>query len=293
MKVKVKVPASSANIGPGFDCLGLAVNLYLYIEAEETGETTSVKRCPNTPKEAANLLQHSMEELFNLIDYKPKGLKLNIENEIPIARGLGSSSAYIVGGIVAAAKLAEANLSQQDLLNLAAKIEGHPDNITPCLNGGLTASFSEDGKVYASKLDLHPDFQFFALIPNFHLSTKVARGALPQMVSHSDASFNTSRTVLTLAALKNGDADLLKASLDDKLHQNYRIPLIPEYDKLFNSLQEIEEIACYLSGAGPTIMVITKESEKTEAELQKALNNLENPWGIKKLHPDLQGAVEL
>ena len=121
----------------------------------------------------------------------------------------------------------------------------------------------------------------------------MARGALPQMVSHSDASFNTSRTVLTLAALKNGDADLLKASLHDKLHQDYRMILIPEYDKLFNSLQEIEGIACYLSGAGPTIMVISKGNETTEAELQNALNNLENPWTIKKLQPDLQGAVEL
>lgn len=293
MKVKVRVPASSANIGPGFDCLGLAVNLYLYIEAEETGGTTSVQRCPNTPIDAANLLQHSMEKLFSLISYKPVGIKMNIKNEIPIARGLGSSSAFIVGGIVTAAKLAKANLSQQDLLNLAAKIEGHPDNITPAILGGLTASFLEDGKVYATKLDLHTDFQFFALIPDFHLSTKVARGALPQMVSHSDASFNTSRTVLALAALKQGDAKLLKASLHDKLHQNYRMPLIPEYDILFNSLPKIEGIACYLSGAGPTIMVISKESEKTETKLQKILNDLQNPWNLKKLRPDLQGAVEL
>lgn len=190
-------------------------------------------------------------------------------------------------------KQAKTNLNQNDLLNLAAKIEGHPDNTTPAILGGLTASFLEDGKVYATKLDLHPDFQFLALIPDFYLSTKVARGALPKEVPHKDAVFNVSHSILTLKALANGDINLLKISLRDKLHQDYRMPLIPEHDTLIKSLQSIDDIAHYLSGAGPTIMVIAKESETTESELQITLNNLQNPWSLKKLQPDLQGAVEL
>lgn len=292
--IKIRVPASTANIGSGFDSLGMALNLYNIFTFEEISEGLEIIGGLDYEKPKDNLVYISMVETFRLIGYKPKGIRINIESNIPISRGLGSSSTCILAGIIGGNKMANSPLSIDDIFKLATKIEGHPDNVGPSLFGGLISSLMEANSLYYNKIEIAKGLKFLAIIPDFTLSTKKAREVLPENLSHKSAVENVSRVSLLISALSNGRFDLLKVGLKDNLHQPYRGKLIKGYDNLINKIYELKALGAYLSGAGPTIMAIVKEDDNTfKKEMENYLKSIEYNWKVVDLTIDLLGAKVL
>lgn len=286
----IKVPATCANLGPGFDTLGLALDLYntFYIEEIESGFeiTGGEKRYLNNK----NLVYTSMVYLFKKVGYNPRGIKIHMESNIPISRGLGSSAACILGGVVGANLIAGSPLKREELLEIATEIEGHPDNIAPALFGGLVVSIMEDYRVIYNKVDIHEGIKFIALIPDFTLSTREARRVIPKTIDFKDAVFNVSRVSLLLSSLVNGEFQLLKYGTKDSLHQNYRGKLIPAYDEILKICEDTGSLGTIISGAGPTIMNIIREDDmEFQEKIEERLNSLHHKWKTKELHLDLDG----
>jgi homoserine kinase len=260
-EVRVRVPASTANLGPGFDALGMALGLYNEIEVHlgGSGLTLEVSGEGADRLQALgerNLVTRSIRETLERLGLRTDGMRVRMLNRIPLSRGLGSSSAAAMGGVAAAAALAGASLGPEGLLDLALPFEGHPDNITPALLGGLTVSALVDGKVRCVKLPVPDGLQAIAVIPEFHLSTAKARKALPAMVPRGDGVFNVGRVALFLAAMQTGRLDLLREATQDRLHQPYRAPLVPGMTEVLAEGERAGALACFLSGAGPTLLAL-------------------------------------
>ena len=290
----IKVPATSANMGPGFDCLGVALDLYNYFEIEEIASGLEIAGCDESFCNETNLIYISMQKCFEVLNYQPKGLKININSSIPISRGLGSSAACIVGGVVAANELAGGKLTKIQLLEIANEIEGHPDNVAAALMGGMTIAVQDKGKVYYEHAKIAENLRFCAIIPDFTLSTKEARAVLPQMLTYGDAIFNISRATLLVTALTNGSYDLIKYACEDALHQPYRSKLIPGYDEIVDKIKDLDCLGVFLSGAGPTIMAIIKSTDKRfMSDMQSFMDTLKDKWTLKELHIDNQGTTVL
>ncbi|MBQ5671915.1 MAG: homoserine kinase, partial [Oscillospiraceae bacterium] len=229
MKVTVKVPATSANLGPGFDSFGLALTLYNTITLEETDSGLEFTGCPADYANEDNLIFVSYKAAMDYMGIPAKGLKVDISSEIPISRGLGSSAALLTAGAMGANALHGSPLSLQQILEVTNPIEGHPDNLAPAIFGGMTASMMCGDKPITVPCPLHPDWKFLALVPDFPLSTSAARGVLPASYSRADAVYNVGRGALVVKALELGDEALLAMAMDDKIHQPYRRSLIADY----------------------------------------------------------------
>jgi len=269
MKFFVKVPATSANLGPGFDALGLALDLW-----NETEFTTADKFVLRIAGEGAerlapnpkNLIVRSMQRVYEMVDQKMPAVNIHCINRIPLASGLGSSAAAIITGLLGANEMLGNPFSNADILNLATELEGHPDNVAPALSGGLvacTTSYSQsinECKVIARKLSIKPCAITIAL-PDFHFPTKQARAALPKRVSMKDAVQNISRAVLVTEAFRTGDLDLLGQVMDDALHQPYRLPLIPGALKAMDAAKKAGASAVALSGAGPSLIAFSAKQD--------------------------------
>jgi len=289
---KIKVPATSANMGPGFDSLGIALNIYNTFHAEEIENGLKITGCSPRYKDENNLVIKSMRKCFDEIGYKAKGIELNMNCRIPISRGLGSSAACIVGGVIAANEIAGVKLSKEDILRIAAEIEGHPDNISPAIFGGMTISVKEGEKVYSEKINIGRNISFCAIIPDFKLSTDKSRGVLPKEIPFVDAVFNVGRAALLITALQRGKADLIKIGCRDRLHQDYRGFLINNYNEITEKCSELDSLGVFLSGAGPTIMsIINKKDVNFTESLQAYLDTLKDKWEVKKLKIDYKGAA--
>ena len=294
--VKVRVPATSANMGPGFDSMGIALGLYNYVTAEEKGTGLVIDILDDTrnflARDERNLVFRSMKAVFDKVKYPIKGLHLTLENNIIVTRGLGSSSAGIVSGLVAANELSGNQLSVDELLFMAAEIEGHVDNVTPALLGGFTVTVKNKNNIKYVKSDIKDDLCFAALVPDFFLQTKKARGVLPRSVSHRDAVFNTGHSALLAASLMSGKYENIRTAVGDKLHQRYRKKLIPNMDDLFSFCYEKNALGVYLSGAGPTIVAIVHRDNKMfEQEINSILYNEISGWKLYMLDADNQGAT--
>lgn len=290
--VEVRVPATSANMGPGFDCLGIAVNMYNRFMVEEIEEGLIFEGCDDKFKNEDNLIYRAMKKCFEKIGYKPKGLRIKIESEIPVSRGLGSSAACVIGGVVCANELAGRVLNNQELLDLAVEVEGHPDNINPAFCGGMTVSISEDKEVIYNKVNIKDGIKFCALIPDFTLSTEKARAVLPKNIDYKDGIYNIGRTALLISALNNGNFDLLKFACKDKFHQDYRAELIENFYSIKKECERLNCLGVFLSGAGPTIMVMLKEEDNEfSKDIQNYLNNLQNKWTVKELNIENKGTI--
>lgn len=261
--VRVRAPATSANLGPGFDTLGLALGRYDEVEATAVASGLAVdvvgEAADTVPRDETHLVVRSMRAAFDTIGAgQPDGLAVRCHNRIPHARGLGSSAAAIVSGIVAARGLLTDGASRLDdraALRLAAELEGHPDNVAACLLGGLTVAWTAlDG---AAAVSLVPNVRVVALVPPDPVSTEAARGLLPERVSHTDAARNAGRAALLVAALSRGGADptTLLAATDDRLHQSYRSAAMPASYELVGRLREAGT-AAVISGAGPTVLAL-------------------------------------
>lgn len=290
MKVKVKVPATSANLGPGFDVAGLAVTLYNTFTFELLEEGLEILGCPQQFCNVDNLTYQAFVKGAEACGLEFKGLRIECSGNVPYTRGLGSSSTCIVAGIVGAFAFLDRYDDRQAILELATKIEGHPDNVAPAIRGGLTVSVMTD-TVTTLNIPVKHDYRFVALIPPFTLSTEKSRSVLPQVLPRADAIANVSHLALMVASLINGYDEGLKLGFKDRLHQPYRGGLIEGYDEIMDVLEKDEHIlGAYLSGAGPTIMaVIDANDTKGVVRIKEELGDLLKDWQVEKLELDMRG----
>ncbi len=299
MKVSVKVPATTANIGPGFDCLGMALPIYNTITIEETvlpgtgieinviAESAAIDELSleHIPLDENSLVYKAVELLYNSIGQTPSELKINIHSNIPVARGLGSSASVIVGALIAANELLGKPADEVALLSIACEIEGHPDNITPAIVGGLVLSSQEDdGSVVYRKLNWPTEWAITVCVPDFELSTDIARSVLPKEVPMKDAIFNAQRLGMFVQAVNTKDSELMKLALKDRLHQPYRMKLVPGLDKIMDNLRHIDSVlGCVLSGAGSSILVISEKND-----LDKIRGIVKDTWTDQNIKSDIK-----
>ncbi len=290
--IKVQIPATSANIGAGFDSLGLAVSMYNYVNLEEQDsiEIVALDGVP-IPTDESNLVYQCVKYIYDLCDKPLKGIRIEQINNIPMACGLGSSSACIVGGLVGANAMLGNPLRTSDLVNIAATMEGHPDNSTPALLGGLVTAVLENGKVYYVKQEIAEDLRFVTIIPDFELKTKFAREALPKEIPHKDGVFNLSRAALMSVSLYSRNYQNLRIAADDRLHQPYRLSLINGAHDVLEMSYKHGAYASYISGAGSTLMsIISSGNFEFEGIVREYLqeNGLDG-WKVNVLSIDNEG----
>ena len=300
MKVSVKVPATSANIGPGFDCLGLALPIYNTVTIEETvlpgtgieinmmtedEESIDEMIFDDIPRDENNIVYKAVEMLYNSIGQEPSELKINIQSQIPITRGLGSSAAVIVGGLIAANKLLGSPADETALLSIATEIEGHPDNVAPAILGGFVlASQEDDGSIVYRKLNWPNEWDITVCIPDFELSTNIARSVLPESVPMQDAIFNTKHLAMLIDAVNTKDEKLMKVALHDKLHQPYREKLVPGMKEIMEAFKHEDGVlGCVLSGAGPTMLIISHKYD-----LDKIKSTVKEIWEPQSVKVDIR-----
>lgn len=292
--IRIRIPATSANLGAGFDALGLAVSLYNYVEMEES-DRIDISSADDTkvPCDKRNMIYVAARDLYRVCGRKLPGLKIVQTNNIPMTRGLGSSSACIVAGLVGANTLLGKPLSDDDIVNLSAQLEGHPDNTAPALLGGIVTAVFDGKQVHWVKQEVFTKLKFVAIIPDFELSTEKARACLPEQIDFKDAVFNLSRAALFSSSLLTGKFENLKTGVDDRLHQPYRIGLIPGAQEVFDIAYAHGAYAAYISGAGPTIMAIADEDNVYF--LGKLRFSLENAglagWRVMELKIDNEGTT--
>jgi homoserine kinase len=294
-KITIRVPASTANLGSGFDVLGLALGLYNTVEMETTSRGVEVtvegegaERLQGEGKRS--LVVRAAEAAFAHLGVTPPGLKVHLRNEIPLKRGLGSSGTACLGGIIGAAELTGRPLSPQEILKLALPLEGHPDNITPSLVGGLTASCLSEGEVRYVRIPLPEAITVVAVIPEQQLSTAEARRALPRQVPFADAVHNVSRVALLVGAMVAGDLSLLDEATRDRLHQPYRAKLLPGMEEVLEVARRGGALAAFLSGAGSTVVALVNQGAETVgAEMAEAWARIGLRAEVKVLAIDREG----
>jgi homoserine kinase len=292
--VRVRVPATSANLGPGFDALGLALALHDELSAEviDAGLTITIEGAgaDEVARDESHLVVRAMRRTFVELGAEPPGVRLNCRNAIPHSRGLGSSAAAIVGGVLLARELvADGREIMPDgaALALAAELEGHPDNVAPCLLGGLTIAWLHDGAARAVRRDVDPAVVPIVLVPPFTASTELARGLLPDAVPHADAAFAAGRAALLVAAL-TGTPQALFDATEDRLHQAYRASAMPDAYRLVEELRGAGHPAV-ISGAGPTVLVLARG----EIEAHAAAERTPEGWSAEVLAVDPAGAERI
>ena len=301
-KVSIRVPATSANCGSGFDTLGLACTLYNEVtyeitssrgfQLEVTGEGAEyLKPC------GRNLAFASFLRVWNEVTARERiGLNVTMHNRIPMSRGLGSSSSAIVAGIYAGNILSGNRFNDDELLGFATEIEGHPDNVAPALLGGFTISYMDGRKAHSLRVEPAKPLKFIAVVPERRLPTVLARQAIPKAVPHHDAVFNTSRASLLVGALLSGEYQYLASGLEDKLHQPYRAHLIPGLDDVFEAARNAGAYNAIISGAGSTVMAyadVKADHEKIARAMQDAFLKNNEPCAYHILDLDLDGVKEI
>lgn len=306
MKISVKVPATTANVGPGFDTFGVALPLYNIITIEETvlgnidieiisknGDEPNI----HIPQDENHIIYKAIEQLYACVGQTPSALKITIETEIPIAKGLGSSASVIVGALIAANELLGKPADLDALLSIASEVEGHPDNTTPALVGGFCiSSAEEDGSIVYSKLDWPSEWALTLCVPDFELSTNISRSVLPEKVDINDAVFNIRRAALMVQAINTKDDKLMKIAMNDRLHQQYRLKFVIGLEDVISELNTFDDVlGVALSGAGPSILVVSKGNDISAIQ-----NIIKNTWGkfsvkseIMTMTVDNKGAVIL
>ena len=297
--IHIKVPATSANMGPGFDSIGIALKLYNHIWVEEISKELGLKidikreQSISIPRDETNLIYKTMVYFYEQKGLTMPGVHLIQEDFIPMVRGLGSSAACIVGGLLAANELSGRICQKEELAQMAAKLEGHPDNSNPAIFGSMVVGAQTQEEMNYVRLDLPEDLVFATMIPNFPVSTNAARKVLPETYAREDMVFNASRTALLVASIMTKKYENLPMAIEDRVHQSYRSQLIPNMEDIFSKAKELNALACYLSGAGSTLMAIVKKEKKElfQQEMSVYLNTLPNGWELMILEPELIGTI--
>lgn len=275
--IKIKIPATSANLGPGFDTLGLALDIYNEFCFEKYDKLI-IENVEEKYQNEDNLLIQAYKKTLARRNIS-SGLYVKFNTSIPISRGLGSSSSLVVAGVFAANELHNLGLSVEEMFQICNDIEGHPDNVAPCLFGGFVTSVVDNGRAYAKKISISDKFYFTVMIPDFELKTSEAREVMPSTIKLKDAIFSMSRAISLCLALQDGDEKHLKIFLQDKIHEPYRKDLIKDFDRLKEAVIEKGALGMVISGSGSTCLTIS-----TDPNFSKRLDldnlNLKNMWRL-------------
>lgn len=299
MKILVKVPATTANLGPGFDALGLALDLWNETEftPDQDGQMTisiSGEGEGKLPLNADNAIVESALKIYQLAEKPCPGMRIRCHNRVPIGSGLGSSSAAMLTGMLGANALLGSPFTDEEILKLAIETEGHPDNVAPAMLGGLVASIVYEERVISLKLPAQANrapIHVTVVQPDFDFPTQQARAILPRQVERKDAVYNISRAVLVTEALRTGDLDLLSKAMSDMLHQPYRLPLIPGAQAAMQAGRQAGASAVALSGAGPSLIAFSsKEQPGIGAAMQRAFEAAGLTARIFELETSSEGA---
>jgi len=299
VKASVKIPATSANLGPGFDCFGIALQIYNTITIEELVDPNADIEINvfsdkfdvselHIPTDETNIVYKAVDLLFSYIGHTPQSMRINIYSDIPLAKGFGSSASVIVGGLLATNKLLGSPADINALISIATEIEGHPDNVAPAFLGGFVlSSLENDGSVITRKLNWPEDWKITMCIPDFELQTSISRSVLPETVSLSDAAYNARRTAMMIDAIINKDETLMKTAIQDKLHQPYRMKLVPGLEDIIKNLKNFDNvIGTALSGAGPGIIVISNNANTDE--IKTTVQNTWDEFGVNVIMKTLK-----
>ncbi|MGY3128368.1 homoserine kinase [Agrococcus sp. UYP33] len=293
-RVHVRVPATSANLGPGFDTLGLALNVHdeLEVEATESGVRVDVTGvgAGEVPTDETNLVARALLHVFDRVGVVPPGIAITATNSIPHGRGMGSSGAAIVEGVLAAKGLLEGvvDVSDEDVLRYATELEGHPDNVAPAIFGGLTIAWVDETGPRHKQLAVHRGVSLLVAVPEATMSTTLARSLQPTEVPHADAVFNLSRSALLVAALTQSPELLLDAT-EDRLHQIYRASAMPETSALVAALRAAGH-AAVVSGAGPSVLVLASDPA-ARLEAARIVEDRPEAWHARLLAVDIRGGT--
>ncbi len=286
--IAVRVPATSANLGPGFDALGIAVSLYATVRFERSGSLvitgTEARYCG-----ADNLVYAAYCAALACMGLPPEPVRIDIASDIPVARGLGSSAAMYVAGALGAAAMHERTLTKQELLTITNALEGHPDNLAPAIWGGFTAALTHEGRPYAVRCPVAEDIRLCAFIPDFALATHEAREALPKLISHADAAYTVAHACALINALATGEEEALRRAVSDRLHEPFRKALIPGFEELRAAAEKAGASAFFISGSGSACMAFYKDAAfpaRAAAETAK----LAGAWRVLPLEIDKVGA---
>ncbi len=293
-KIVIKVPATTANLGAGFDTLGLALNLYNQFEIEESDkiEIETIPESEYLKNPEKNLFVQVLKTTCEYLGNEFHGVKVKQINNVPVARGLGSSATAIVAGIIASFTANKKELTDKDFFNIAYKFEPHPDNLVPAWKGGFITALINEGKTYYNHIFFPEDLKAVVVIPEFELSTEEARKVLPDKIPLSDGIFNVQRVSLFISALQNRRYDLLKVAMEDRFHQPYRKKLIPNFDKVIQNAYKEGALGASLSGAGSTILALTdKNFESIGKAMVDAFSEVNIKSQYKVLEIDKKGAT--
>lgn len=296
--IRVKVPASTANLGPGFDTLGMALSLYSWIEMKESEYTQFHlygDQMKGLSKDKSNLVYQVAQLVFEEAGVAVPEIELSMYSDIPLTRGLGSSASAIIGGMSAANALIGSPLSKDKLFDMATKLEGHPDNVGASLYGGIITAIWDGMHADYIRMEPHTDLVALVVIPDFQLSTSEARKVLPDHISREDAVYNISRSSLLVAALSNGRFDLITKAMSDRLHQPYRASLVPGMSRILEEAPNRGALGVALSGAGPTLISLVDRRNLDKGELEAYLLNTMKEYGIQAsarwLDPSSDGVI--
>lgn len=295
--VRVIVPATTANLGPGFDTMGLALDMYTEVIMEAGGEgiriTSEGEGSEELSSSEDNLIYKCAKKLFDSVEYEPKGLSLRIINGIPLSRGLGSSASAIIAGLLAAREISAANISDYELLKMATEVEGHPDNVAPALFGGFVLSRMEGKEIIYRKIDVDDKLLAVVAIPEFELPTEKSRAILPRTVSREDAIFNIGNASLLVYSLLMKDYSLLRKAMNDRLHEPYRIPLVPGLEEVKRRALGAGAFSAALSGAGPTVIAFADEhsSESVRTAMEEGFRSAGIDSDVRILNLQNKGAI--
>jgi homoserine kinase len=297
-KVRVKVPGSTANLGPGFDSLGMALNLFAWIDmaiADKTSFHLIGDQMKGIPADKSNLIYKVAQMVFDLAGVHHPELEISMYSDIPLTRGLGSSASAIVGALAGANALIGGKLSDDELFQISCRLEKHPDNVGASLFGGVVVAFWDGVRAEYIRLEPHANLEVLVAIPAFQLSTEKARNVLPQQISLKDAVFNLSHSSLLVAALSTGNLEMIRHAMKDKLHQPYRAAMIPGMLHILEHATENGALGAALSGAGPTMLALVDAFSERKRELEDFLQSTFKKEGIEAetlwLAPCLDGVT--
>ena len=286
----IRTPASSANLGPGFDSMGIAWKIYNTVRFEKSDEL-KIDGCDPRFRGPDNLAYASYLKALELCGIKEEPLHISFEEtSIPISRGLGSSAALISAGAAAADSLFGLGLGKEGICRISCSVEGHPDNIVPSVFGGFQIASMRDDEVYRANAVLSSSWKFCVMVPDFELSTSEARRVLPASYTRAEAVFNISRAGLLVKALEAGDPDMLRYAQNDAIHQPYRMPLINGYETARNIAENTGSVSMCISGAGPTLLCTYFESIPLSAITEEVSLRLPG-WKVLDAVPDYQGLI--
>jgi homoserine kinase len=294
MRFRISVPATSANVGPGFDVMGLAFDMYNRFTFDtDCPEKLQIEGCRPEFADAKNhLLYTTLTQVLAQHGRLAPNLRITFDTDLPVCSGLGSSSTCIVAGVMAANIIGNLSMDTEQILRTATQIEGHPDNVAPAILGGFVAAIVEDGLVYWHRYPISDRVSFYAIMPDVRVPTEAARAALPKTYTLTDCIYNLSRVPILLEGLERAEARLIRAGCKDRIHQEYRLQLIPQGEEVMRfAIEQTDAVSVYISGAGPTIVaVVIDDDDAFLKQINAFTSTLDLTWTTRKMHLQRQGA---